>query len=215
MSYEPLSLVFDSFTALADSDEPSRFVREYSGRLKIDNDDGEHAIGTFRAFYVDVTGAVSEGESVLDVFDTYSETVDYLDLYDEDMKYLPSVRKAARAHFVWEPNLLILDRLIIEPQWRGAGRGLLALRCLVEQLRAGAGMVAMKPFPLQKEAHFKSSHAADERRKLELDSFSQDMRVATLSLRRYYAKLGFAKVPRSDLMVLDPCRTLRTKEHVQ
>jgi hypothetical protein len=175
-------------------------------------------IGTFKTFYIDVEGAVAEGESVFDVFDSRHETVGYYeDLYDDDgADFRPEIVKAACGRdYLWGPNLLILDRLILEPAYRGKCRGLMALRGLIELLRPGAGLVAMKPFPLQKESHFLSEHARDERARLQLDGFPSNRRVATSALRRYYRRLGFSSVPSSEYMVLDPKRALKSVAEIQ
>ena len=48
-------------------------------------------------------------------------------------------------------NFLILDRVELLPKYRGDGVGLLVLRSLIERFGAEAGVVGMKPFPLQLE----------------------------------------------------------------
>ena len=52
---------------------------------------------------------------------------------------------------IWNFNLLILDRVEILPKYRGGGVGLLVLTTVIERFGAGAGVVGMKPFPLQLE----------------------------------------------------------------
>lgn len=62
----------------------------------------------------------------------------------------------------------------------------------------------MKPYPLQFEAHFLDERSAIERHRLALDRFQPDQRKATAKLRKYYSRLGFRTVPRTDYMVLSP-----------
>jgi hypothetical protein len=57
--------------------------------------------------------------------------------------------------------------------------------------RAGAGLVAIKPFRLQNEAHFLDESHASERERLLLDEFPQESKKATAALRRYYRRLDF------------------------
>ena len=61
-----------------DSGEPDNFIYETSGDLvNVDDDDGQSLVGKFRIYYVDVERALNEGMSIFDVFDTYSNTVEY------------------------------------------------------------------------------------------------------------------------------------------
>jgi hypothetical protein len=213
-TFEWVGLVFQETRRPADDDEPMRFVHKWSGDVTLtDESEDEVKIGIFCARYVDVEGAVAEGERVFDVFDSRQDTIGYFgDLYNpSSFNFKRSIAKVACGEsFTWRPNLLVLERLIIYPQYRGRSRGLIALRGLIQILRPGAGLVAMKPFPLQHEYHFKSEDGKSERERLRLDDFPANPRKAVNALRKYYARLGFSKVPRSDYMVLDPERTLRT-----
>lgn len=174
--FESIGLRFKETIYSADNDEPTRFSHVWAGAVTLFQEDEEEdvEIGSFEAIYVDVEGAVSEKDSVFDVFDSRQETIGYYeDLYEHGMvNFKPSIIKAACGDdYLWSPNLLVLDRLIIAPEFRGKGRGLVALRGLMQILRPGAGLVAMKPFPLQYEAHFLDKHAKSERERLALDSF--------------------------------------------
>lgn len=203
----------------ADDDEPSRFSHVWEGVVTLWRDDHEEEIGTFSAIYVDVEGAVCEGDSVFDVFDCRQETIGYYeDLYEDGLQvnFKPAIVRAALAEgYLWSPNLLVLNRLVIAPPFRGCGRGLVALRGLIQKLRPGAGLVAMKPFPLQSEGRLTREPEEEYLRAHGLNGFTANHRKATAALRRYYARLGFAKVPRCDYMVLDPERPLRSIDELR
>jgi GNAT superfamily N-acetyltransferase len=217
--FEILAVRIGERDLTVNDEDPQHFVHYYTGtaHLHID-DENEPEIGTFSAIYVDVVGAVVEEVSVFDVFDSDQATLGYFeDLYDYDTGDFrrPIVEAACGADgYLWAPSLLILDRLIIYPPYRGRSRGLKILRELVHLLRAGAGLVAIKPFPLQNEAHFLDERHAAERERFLLDGFPQESRKATAALRRYYRRLGFKLVPKTDYMVLDTGRKLVAEEQL-
>lgn len=184
---------------LAIDEEPSHFVRRHEGKVLLVDDDGPIEIGAYRAYYVDAEGALCAGMPLFDVFDSLSEIYPYLQLYDAgDFEYSPAAKKAAKADYLFEPNLLILDRLEILPRYRGRGYGLQALIGMMHWFQAGAGLVAMKPFPLQFEAHDRRPGEHDP---MELERFATGEVAARTKLRRYYAQLGFKLVPKTHFMV--------------
>ncbi|MEX0959100.1 MAG: hypothetical protein WDZ63_07415 [Burkholderiales bacterium] len=167
----------------------------------------EDEAGFFSATVVDVRGATTEGESVFDVFDSDETCSGYLEaLYDlETDDFKPRVsRLASGDDYLWNPNLLILDRLMVYPRYRGSGLGLLALHGIMLRLRAAAGLIAMKPFPLQFQEKFLGNHDPGELERLGLNLFNVPRENARSKLRRYYAKLGFRRVPGTEYMVRSP-----------
>lgn len=137
-----LLLHFDDDYQFAADDEPSKFLFESHGKLVMtDDDDNETEIGVFSAMVVDVQSAIVEHGSVFDVFDSHSTSIGYFnDLYDQgsgDFK-AQVVKVAYGEDYLWNPNLLILDRLIVYPEHRSHGVGLLALRALILRGSASA-----------------------------------------------------------------------------
>lgn len=100
---------------------------------------------------------------------------------------------------IWNFNLLILDRVEILPKYRGGGVGLLVLTALIERFGAGAGVVGMKPFPLQLEPKESRDSSAWAKR-LRLDDLPRDEKKATKKLKRYYGKLGFVEMKSTPFM---------------
>lgn len=197
--YAYVGLKTDAQELMATNEEPDHFARCHEGQVLLFNDDDVFEIGRYRAFYIDAEGALCAGMPLFDVFDSRQETCDYMELYDGDSGELSdAVRKAADANWLYEPNLLILDRLEILPRYRGRGYGLEALIGMMHWFQAGAGIVAMKPFPLQSEA---SSRGKGEPDPMELDKFPSHHVIARTKLRRYYARLGFKLVPKTQFMV--------------
>lgn len=195
-------LVFDSAELSSSADEPDDFLREYTGRVTIPGEDWDEVVevGRFRAFYAYTEAAVNERISIFDLFDTRSETIGFYALYDEDHCFNEATRKAAKSDYSFDANLLILDRLEIFPPHRGKSYGLKALVGLIHWLQPGAGMVAMKPFPLQFEASVRDldPEAPDP---MALKQFKGTFMSARAKLRRHYAKLGFRLVAKTDFMV--------------
>lgn len=199
------ALVFEAAFQMIDDRGPSSFLLEHDGKIVLTDDEAwpSETIGSFSAIVVDVQSAMAEGEDLFHVFDSNSVAIGYFeDLYEpDDGEFKEKVARAAssREGFVWNPSLLILDRLIIDPVHRGHCVGLLALREIIQRLRIGIGLIAMKPFPLQFETRHRDD--AEESARLGLNLFKITEARATTKLRQYYARLGFRQVPGSDYMV--------------
>jgi len=69
---------------------------------------------------------------------------------------------------------------------------------MMHWFQPGAGLVAMKPFPLQFES---GGPRPDEPDPLELAKFKLTENGALTKLRRYYAQLGFKRVTKTQFMV--------------
>jgi hypothetical protein len=65
----------------------------------------------------------------------------------------------------------------ILPKYRGGGVGLLVLTALMERFGAGAGVVGMKPFPLQLEPK-ESRDSSGWAKRLRLDDLPRDEKMA-------------------------------------
>lgn len=200
-----MALLFEEAFQIIDDREPTRFLFEHEGKIVLTDDDARpsETIGSFSAIVIDAQSAMVEREDLFHVFDSHSDTaIGYFeDLYEsEGGEFKEKVARAAYGEgFTWNPNLLILDRLVVSPAHRGHGVGLLALRDIIHRLRAGMGLIAMKPFPLQFEARHQDD--AEESARLGLNLFKITEARATAKLRRYYGRLGFKQVPRSKYMV--------------
>lgn len=200
-----LSLEYDQHV-FVDDDEPSRFVTHVKGLIhELADDDESIVLGEFSVILVDVEAAVTEDESVFDVFDSDSRTIDYYGLYLGSLEFKSKVVRAIGGSPRWAPNLLILDRLAVLPEHRGSNIGLRVLRCLRVRFSSMCGLIVMKPFPLQFEGGIPAENAEKEKfRKLRLDQFPADFDKSLRKLRAYYRRLGFARVPGTDYMAADP-----------
>ncbi len=200
---------------LAEDDEPSRFLQHWHGRIEWEDPERRESnvtLGAFSVYLADLVGAMTEGVSAFDVFDTAQSTFDlFQTLFDlEQYELLDSVKRLAFGEeYPLTEGVLILDRLTILPAHRGHAVGLLAMKALVEQFRAAAGIVVLKAFPLQFEGGSSRNEDKDFREAdLELESFTVSSRTATSKLKKHYSRIGFVSVPRTEYMVLDPSRKL-------
>lgn len=81
-------------------------------------------------------------------------------------------------------DVLVIDAVVLDPQWRGQKLGLLALRRLIDLLGSDCALVVAHPRPLGK-----SVKAADRRE-------------GTAKLRLYLKQLGFRRVARTGFYAL-------------
>lgn len=184
-------LEFDGGAADLEDEDPSHYVYVTRGTVAaLDEQDEKIVAGRFQLTYIDVCAAMNAGASVFDIFDCKQETCDYFSaIFDIETCNPSSQLTRLFDDDVWPGNVLILDRLEILPEFRGHNLGLVVMRRLIERFGAGAGVVAIKPFPLQRELTQQDEDGW--RQKMRLDDFERDMRRASARLRRHYAKLGF------------------------
>jgi hypothetical protein len=182
--------------------EPSHYIYETTGRIvSIGDSLRTTLLGKFRIYYVDICAALNDEISVFDVFDTYSETIDYHDAIFEDdsLLFREELLTALKDDAGWG-NLLILDRIEILPRFRNKKIGLLVMCALMRRFSAGAALVGIKPFPLQFESVSTNDSVSKWRDKLQLSSMGKQMRSATAKLCRYYRKLGFVPLKGTPFM---------------
>lgn len=120
---------------------------------------------------------------------------------DQSPSFSEEVFRAIDGEIV-ENNLLILDRLELLPDIRGRGIGLKIIRHMINRFGAGAGLVGIKPFPLQLEGQLTpEKNISVWRKQLNLDKYPQNESEATKKLRNYYSKVGFKDLPGTPYMV--------------
>lgn len=205
-----LSLRFDAVDSMTDAGEPVVYLQRRTGHFtvwngeQIEDTEQDIRIGDFAIVYVDLDGACVEDVHAFDVFDTEGATIEYYeDLYLDDAGRIKDcvVDLATTDGLVWSSNVLIIERLILQPQFRGQDLGLAAMRGLILCARGGAGLVLIKPFPLQFEGGYDPK--AEEFVRQGYASLPKDHRLSTAKLCRHYARLGFKRVPKTPFMVRD------------
>lgn len=201
-----LTLRFRHSQTAVEPEEAMSFAYSIDGEViqRGDNDE-ETLVGKFGIYYMDVDAAGNAGHHPFDMFDGLAATMVYYEplFGGPDNGPKKSVLKVMGEAFSSQ-NVLILDRLEILPEYRGKGVGLVVLRRLIERFEAGAGMVCMKPYPLQFEAGYRDrarDRASEWDLQMRLSDFSENKKSSTATLQSHYAKLGFKRVPGTDLMI--------------
>jgi hypothetical protein len=183
------------------SEEPEDFMHEICGKIlrRENHSERDQVVGRFRIYYADFEVGQNHNVTAREILDTYQHTFDYADaVLNSDESPFSRRLHSLLGNEINNFNFLILDRVELLPKYRGTGVGLLVLRSLIERFGAGAGVVGMKPFPLQLEP----KDAADSRwrRRLRLEKFPSDSKISTRKLRDYYHKLGFIRMRSTPFM---------------
>jgi GNAT superfamily N-acetyltransferase len=159
---ESMTLTADSFSLRIDPlrpvslipDDLHDFLYEVCGEIVYYSDGDQDLLtaGRFRIYYVNFQLAEQFRVNPFEILDLYQQTNDYAHVILDSNKAPFSTRlEELLDHEIWGFNLLILDRIEILPEYRGHGIGLLTLISLIQRFGEGAGVVGMKPFPLQFE----------------------------------------------------------------
>ena len=214
MNFEIPHFVFhvDSDRFLLEADDPGDYIYPICGRIaEMVDDENDILVGKFRQYYVDIASAINAGYTdVFDIFDAHSEsTADYYDtLFDPDtVGFSENLRKLLEDE-IFEPNLLIIDRLELLPKYRGQNLGIIIMRRLIQRFSAGVGVVAIKPFPLQFEHSIPAEDESGWHKEMHLSSFRETERDSIRKLQHHYSKLGFVEMKGTPHMFLSTTRRL-------
>jgi GNAT superfamily N-acetyltransferase len=198
-----LMLVFNEDQVYVGDNGPSSFCYVYDGELALSDEVGEVSenIGTFSATVVNAEASVLERHSLSYLFDHDASIYEYFEsLFDpEEEVFNVSVEKAVDGFCILSRNLLIIDSLVVNPEHRGHGVGLVALRALMERLGIGVDIVAMRVAPRQYDSRWR--YDLPTRSCLGLDRFDLNQSKATSKLKKHFSRLGFKRLPGNDIMV--------------
>lgn len=215
LSYQTSSLVGSGRDREAD-DYILHMTAEISGYADFEEIEPERrkiVLGELQFYLVRVGNAVNDRVSLSDVFDTLQETCEAgAAIFDSCYSdFSPAVKRNFGEAF-WGGDLLLLHYLTVEPCARGQRLGLAVLERVVRDWSSGCSLVAMKPFPLQFQA---VSDKPAHQKQLALDRFPSSKREAFRALRRYYEKLGFERIGRSEYYGVCPSEARAETEHLQ
>lgn len=155
---------------------PDDFVVRYDATIRHDSAE----IGEVVLYKVLLGLATNYGESTFEIFDCHSQELleIYEALFDLDTGDIKDEIEGQYACL--GSDLLIVDRVRLEPQWRGLKLGLLALRKLIDIHQSDCRLVVCQPYPLENA-----------------DTPAQ-RRAGKVTLRRYFKQLGFRRIARTD-----------------
>ena len=97
--------------------------------------------------------------------------------------------------------LLLIDRMEIDPQYRGKRIGLAAMYYTIQKFGHGCSLSVIKPFPLQFEARAKEKPQSNG--DLKLAMFTRNEAAAVDKLRVYYGLMGFLPIPGTQHMAMN------------
>ena len=172
-------------------EEPEDFIHEICGKVlrRENHSERDQVVGRFRIYYADFEVGQNHNVRAREILDTYQHTFDYADaVLDSDGTSFSRRLHNLLGNEIENFNFLILDRVELLPKHRGNRVGLLVLRSLIERFGTGAGVVGMKPFPLQ----FEPKDATDSpwRRRLRLEQFPSDSKIPQASSATTIIDLG-------------------------
>jgi GNAT superfamily N-acetyltransferase len=213
MNFDIPFLVFhiESTKFLLVADDPGDYIYRVCGRIsKMDNDENDIVVGKFRIYYIDVASAINTDIDVFDIFDAHSDsTAEYFEsLFDPGTEGFSKNLQRLFDYEIFEHNVLIIDRLELLPGYRGKNLGLIIMRRLIQRFSAGAGVVAIKPFPLQFEQSIPAENNSSWHAEMQLSSFRETEGDSLRKLRSHYSKLGFIEMKGTPHMFLSTTRRL-------
>jgi hypothetical protein len=181
--------------------EPSGFVSAYTAVITCTDDEtgAESKVGRLTALRVHAGLAHNAGEPLFDVCDAHSQELADLHalLYEPDAHHF---REPLMTRFeAVEPDLLVLDYVVLSPRWRKLRLGLLAVRKFVDLVGGGCGLAVSHIAPLRHDAApmlrvpaaWLPGHDTEAAR-----------RAAVVTLRRYFRGMGFERLGRSRYYAL-------------
>lgn len=202
-------IVLQTQGSLHPDGEPDRFISEHSGLIRCTRDrDGEvFNVGKVKAARIHCDLARQAGESLFDVCDAHSQ--EFHDLYaavfdpeEDDLK--EDVRKQFDG---FDPDVLVLDYVLLSPRWRRLRLGLLAARKMVDLLGGGCGLTISFIAPLNPDsAEFVKVPAGWIPRQETKDV----ERAAKGKLRRHFRKMGFERIKGTRFHGLSMARAVPT-----
>lgn len=193
-------VVLKTRASLHPAGDPTDFVSEYDGLVTCTDETGAVTrVGRLHAVRVHAALAANAGESLFDVCDAHSSELHHLHalLYEPDGYAFRAglVRRLGAA----EPDLLVLDYVVLSPQWRKLKLGLLAVRKVVDLVGGGCGLAVSLIAPLR---HGAAKVLAVPPSWVPKHRTKEERRDAAVSLRRYYRRMGFRRLGRSPYYAL-------------
>lgn len=190
-TWDDVSLDISCSAPLEDSEDP--YIDHFEIRVlvtRFSEDDKiifeNKAVGRASATYVAIDGAINAHYPILYSFDQDDELAPVHRLVIDRRGWL----KAGLTES-WNRNILYIYKLYIEEEFRGRKLGTKVLARIIQVLGRGAGIAALKPWPIKK---------TDEG----LDVIRGKERAKWMEpLRRFYQRMGFKPLGRSSYMFLD------------
>jgi GNAT superfamily N-acetyltransferase len=216
--YFQIQYKFNSYPGVFDE---TKFITTYRGDIYNEDENGFacEKIGKTEIIHVQLMLAaecgyiaeeIFESQEILNevgrsTFDTssYSPKQDILDYYDT---YTPLIF----------PDLCIISRLELLPEWRGNGLGRLILKDIYNRFRHGMGLIIAKMNPIQ----FRDLLLIDKDREwfnmMKMDKMAKDYEAAYFKLKGFFKNAGFDHIEGyDDLMFLNPLAENKLMDEIE
>ena len=206
-------LIESKISSWAEEDESTSLITINSD-LKIFKEelpDGKikyQKIGTALSYYFDVANTINSKESVFDLFDIEGSFPEYYHLLYKNGFFKDKISK--QMGDIVDNNLFLIQKIEINPKFRGNNYGLAAAIRIMQQFAHGVGLVVLKPFPLQ----FENGKHDILSEKQKYKSFSNEEKVAFSKITKYWEKIGFQRISNSKIWGLNPLYKLKRVSEV-
>jgi GNAT superfamily N-acetyltransferase len=182
--------------------EPDAYITPLTGNVCIPSggDDECKIVGKISAYSIHLGNASEDGVSWFEVLDSHSADVAlYLSLFDAEARSCTDWVESNLEPY--SSDLLILDRIRIEPEYRGRGYGLYAAELMIQTFGPSGGLAACVPAPYELLQKYELSSIEDAIR-LSREERIPEWGPAETKLRKFWSLLGFQAVPGSDVFAL-------------
>lgn len=201
---EPAISIEYSFQSGINYMEDGRYCQDITGEIaKYGENPGEYIeVGRIAAHKLLLGLAAELGEDPTVIFDRHQITMDIgEEVYDFEVS---DWKEELDRHFkgqLHEPNILILGRIEILPDFRGQSIGKRVIKDLYNNFIDGCALFALKCFPIQLEAGIHDSSEAFTQN-MQYDELEQDKAKCFRKLFSYYKNMGFETVPGLDRKIM-------------
>ena len=204
-------IVLQTRGSLHPGGEPDDYISDHAGVIRCTRDHGGQVstVGRVRAFRIHAGLARRGGESVFDACDAHSEEMHdlYAALFDPEEDDLKEA--VVRQFDALDPDMLVLDWVLLHPRWRGLKLGLLAARRTADLLGGGCGLAVSWIHPLNPDA---GEFEKVPRGWIPRPASGGEEREARRKLRRYFRRMGFERIRGTKYHGLTMARVTPTLE---
>ncbi len=203
---EDFRIRFEFDQRLIDSEDPHEFITEITGTLNVYNEDTEAfdiPVGHISVHKVELGRALDAKASLFDIFDCRNSELHalYGHLFDDKNDFHQHLEDIVHPGF--GSDLLIVERVEIDPEHRGQDLGLLLASRAIDAFADGCQYVVTIPSPLQFGLYSEAS--AKDRKIKGFDKFVKDEAVATKKISDHWKKIGFVELPdEPNILITSP-----------
>ncbi len=190
------------------NDEPNGYVYQYRGEIfdyeeeEDDNDDlgcdePNVKVGEIEVFYVDRVRIINERGSFYEAMDDISSDTRECHaalIDDESDDWKEEVTALISEDALIHDNVLLINRLQIEEQFRGRGLGAKVVHEIIKTFGSQCAVIVCKPFPLQYRG-YRSEENAEAR---SAPGQEQKRRAAFRKVAAFWKSVGFRKLASSE-----------------